>query len=882
MNVNHLVEQCYASLPQELRQRPWTVLNHGYDVLDNEDKLNAYIASYGEMHAAKCRMALQNFPFEHLCVKLDSGEIIKVKDFEIFDWGCGQGIGSLILMELLYERDLLTGLKRVNLIEPSTYAIERAKEWVKQSAMAHTIVRTFERPIPTNGKPQWDDIDSCAKIAIHICSNILDVEGVGLGWLANTTNSLGQTNIYICVGPKYNRAISRIDDFHKYLGSPQCFSEFALYPCGYTIRTHHPYGIEVKGFVTTNDNVVNANYEEQSDQTQVDEYAPSAEWLKDILPDDVLQAYNSLYASTLGWYELYLQPAIGIERPDFALANLSSGIILINVCQDISKFHFEYERIESVKSSLFDTYIKSLKIGTILNPSTYNTIKTGLYFPNATKEEVQEACEDYYAEILERWEKQKEENPNFCSSKPKDPTPFLLKFFPSNCTEILKGVRASGFKFDYYQELRNLIVSKWHNYAQGNTSLKLTDRQKAIVDNDDTRLRVKGVAGCGKTQIVAHKAVKEHLRTGSRVLIVTFNISLIKYIQMRINQVPADFSLGAFDIINYHQFFLSKARRYHGQNIPFGASNDSSFFDPYLKDIIKAGDQYETIIIDEAQDYLTAWFDCLRKYFLKENGHFIILGDGEQNIFEREQDKETKMPRVYGGFKPWRRMNERISMRILNPKIANIASDFSIKYELSNTQLNPQNSLDLFDEYKVKYWNIPIDTQPSTLASNILWILQKYEIDPKEVAVLGQSISLLREVDYAYRTTSKRESMTTFESKEDYEALRNKVSLGRFQIDIKSIRRVAKVHFTTDTPALKFATIHSFKGWEAKTVIIILQSESDQDAEVDGNAGFLIRKRSNNAALIYTALTRSRENLFILNLGNEAYNNFFKERIKND
>lgn len=102
IDVASFVEQCYSKLPYNLKRRPWEVTNHGRDVLKTEDQLNAYLAAYGEIHIVKCRAALQNFPFED----------IRNYTFEIFDWGCGQGIATLTLVEMLRERALLKSLKK--------------------------------------------------------------------------------------------------------------------------------------------------------------------------------------------------------------------------------------------------------------------------------------------------------------------------------------------------------------------------------------------------------------------------------------------------------------------------------------------------------------------------------------------------------------------------------------------------------------------------------------------------------------------------------------------------------------------------------------------------------------------------------------------------
>lgn len=100
MDTQELIKYCKSQLPENMKARPWDVTDHGRAILQTEDQLNAYIAAYGEMHFIKCRAALQNFPFENLT------------NFEIVDWGCGQGIASLTLFDMLKEHGKVYGLKK--------------------------------------------------------------------------------------------------------------------------------------------------------------------------------------------------------------------------------------------------------------------------------------------------------------------------------------------------------------------------------------------------------------------------------------------------------------------------------------------------------------------------------------------------------------------------------------------------------------------------------------------------------------------------------------------------------------------------------------------------------------------------------------------------
>ena len=127
-------------------------------------------------------------------------------------------------------------------------------------------------------------------------------------------------------------------------------------------------------------------------------------------------------------------------------------------------------------------------------------------------------------------------------------------------------------------------------------------------------------------------------------------------------------------------------------------------------------------------------------------------------------------------------------------------------------------------------------------------------------------------MDYAYRQSNQL-TLTTCESREQYDALAKKFGVAdgepvdfRFGSDIKQLRRSKRIHFTMDTNLAKMSTIHSYKGWESKAVILVLTPKIHLDFEED------IQNESN---LIYTAITRAKEKLFILNLGNQTYHSFF-------
>ena len=123
--IDYIIEKAKRELPSRLRKAPWQILDHGKNLLGTPDEMNAYLSAYGEMHKVKCYAALQNFPYERLPQRI-----------HIVDWGCGQGLGTICMLDNLYVRGLVGRVKKITLIEPSPVTLERA-EFNVRSAMQH-------------------------------------------------------------------------------------------------------------------------------------------------------------------------------------------------------------------------------------------------------------------------------------------------------------------------------------------------------------------------------------------------------------------------------------------------------------------------------------------------------------------------------------------------------------------------------------------------------------------------------------------------------------------------------------------------------------------------------------------------------------------------
>jgi len=254
LTIENIIHTAEVDIPYGFRSMPWTysdaagrTLEHGTAILETEELCSAYLAAYGRMHRHKLYFALDktkekgDFPYHELR-----------NGVELFDWGCGQGIGSMAVIESLRKEGLLSCLKKITLEEPSDIARARAVLHVKQALGidSDAEIEQYSEYLPSDYSTE-NTIKSIAieqPCAIHIFSNILDIETVSLKGVSRLITSSGKKHIVLCIGPA-NLNESRINAFKNYFkdNNIQVFTDYRETKFG-----KHPngtnYGCLIKGF----------------------------------------------------------------------------------------------------------------------------------------------------------------------------------------------------------------------------------------------------------------------------------------------------------------------------------------------------------------------------------------------------------------------------------------------------------------------------------------------------------------------------------------------------------------------------------------------------------------------------------------------------------
>lgn len=239
LTLDDIIKTSQEYVPDEYKGRPWSVpgLSHGTACLSNDAQLCCYMAAYGEMHKGKMQEILGKFPYKNIDDNL-----------EIIDWGAGQGLGTVCVVEALRMFGLESKLQKVTLIEPSKAALDRAKLHVQCAVKEDVYIETLNYFLPKAPDNELTGIHIEEPICIHVFSNILDIPSVDLKELAFLVSSSGYRHYFLCVGPM-NFGNDRIDGFRRYFAvdSSAVFSN--VHEAKYKQNSMgHWYGCVTNGF----------------------------------------------------------------------------------------------------------------------------------------------------------------------------------------------------------------------------------------------------------------------------------------------------------------------------------------------------------------------------------------------------------------------------------------------------------------------------------------------------------------------------------------------------------------------------------------------------------------------------------------------------------
>ena len=214
--LNEITVPNIRSIAVRLVENPVPPEGRGARPLRSYEELNAYLRSYGNMHYAKLRCALDAIPFENVIGGLNRIDIV--------DWGCGQAIATISLLRKLAEFNIHHC--NINLIEPSDICLKRACLNVKEGVRRiqdnqHHFNDVRIKPICSGFDALSTDSFSVSErraLRIHLFSNVLDIENYSLTHIEELIDRrFDGENLFICTSPYINDTKAfRVNSFRRH------------------------------------------------------------------------------------------------------------------------------------------------------------------------------------------------------------------------------------------------------------------------------------------------------------------------------------------------------------------------------------------------------------------------------------------------------------------------------------------------------------------------------------------------------------------------------------------------------------------------------------------------------------------------------------------
>lgn len=548
-------------------------------------------------------------------------------------------------------------------------------------------------------------------------------------------------------------------------------------------------------------------------------------------------------------WEIYLQPYLNGLRPDFVLLNPQVGIAVFEVkdwnLQAMSynvqerdgkspillgekngkKFSLQHqnpiEKIYRYKEEIHELYCPRIdgKLGLA-------TITAGVIFPFATDESIKQL---FSKSLCYRGMRQYPQY-NPLTGKNSIEAGNITSVFPESTRKYSKFMND-----DLAKDLRNWLIEPDFSATQ-RTPLELDRTQLSYVTSRTKSgyRRIKGAAGSGKSLILAAR-VAELLNEGKEVLVITFNITLLHYLMDISVRWGESGGKTRRDVtwLNFHFWCkrVCEENDYGEEYKNLWANNEDinqvlstklpALVSKILDDKNVTCPVYDAVLVDEGQDFLPNWWNVLRKV-CKKDGEMLLVADTTQDIYGTAKswtDESMKGAGFSGG---WAEL--KVSYR-LPPLVLDYARKFATQFlpkDMTNLPVSSQGELSLF---------------PCTLK----WVHTKMElmasVCKKELfsLVIDTDPDLLSISDITFLSDTKESG---------YEVIKEINTKGvksvhTFALDNRESRR-QKLGFYMGDSRIKATTLHSFKGWESRAIVIFIGQRFDKKS----------------LALIYTGLTR--------------------------
>lgn len=249
-------------------------------------------------------------------------------------------------------------------------------------------------------------------------------------------------------------------------------------------------------------------------------------------------------------FEIFFNPFLDGDRPDFVILKKNVGVFIIEVkdwninsqkyrIDLFNKWYFNsnsgYKVIKSpfsqafnYKKNFYDIHIPLLGIKNVINPYFFNVIDIFVYL-HCTDKDVFERFYEQNNQIFNQYvsDFSKGVYVNFPMDKieyyrKKQQRDKNLAIFQENIERIIERIKSRKkhplFKEEIYNEFKRRLSPSQFFLEQGKV-VELDKKQEKLTQSITGFQKVKGVAGCGKTEVLVHRAVNAFERTNAEKIL---------------------------------------------------------------------------------------------------------------------------------------------------------------------------------------------------------------------------------------------------------------------------------------------------------------------------------------------------------------------------
>lgn len=582
-----------------------------------------------------------------------------------------------------------------------------------------------------------------------------------------------------------------------------------------------------------------------------------------------------LFDTNLGpEWEIYHNPSLAQARPDFIIASKSHGAVIIEVK------NWDFSGITVTKARDGSARINFSRGKGFRNEDPLSQL-------NRYRERLRERCYtgegkyqiDPKTALIFLHKNNTADVVNNLLDKVRQINNNESNIFPEIiCTDDIKNYKFDIEKIIPQKLSRPLDGKSWNllNYSLGaiqnievpGYDWRFDDRQKDLINTrtDSGFRRIKGVAGSGKSVIIANRALKLAAE-GKNVLIICYNITLVNLLHLmaikaaKKNNKIQDLSNISF--IHFHgwakdmAYWTGNRDQYNKwsngaiQNSKKELAEQSKVIQDWIKGTDLENNMYDAILVDEGQDFCLEWWDALR-LTLKDDGEMVLVADENQDLYGRTDNWTEKKMQGSGFSGPWVSLKSayRFPANYYNI-LASYCAEFLGAESIPEPPSQQKTLVDFVAEINIE-WKEFSGKEKIDDPSNFTKVLHEVEQYIKDNSEYRSDGTVSESVLLVYQNKLGKNIISSLDSKLDIQHTFSKKS-------------AEKLSFTHHRSRLKATTFHSFKGWEASNLIIIV-GKCRTKSQLRG---------------FYTALTRlkpsinnRKENILVL-CGDERLTNWY-------